>query len=379
MRIKYVANVRIPTPRAQGYAIMKMCSEFSKAGCEVELLVPNRKNTESIEKNPFDFYGIEGNFRIKKVPSPDFLGRTMKFGKIFYWLDAILFFFGVRFFIKLKKDDVLYTRDFLTLLFFSRRRKIFLEVHDIPSSRFLFHKLIKKPKGFFVLNENIKKILVEMGVSENKILISPSGVEISDFNIKIDRNEARKKINLPADRNIIMYTGHLYSWKGVEVLAETARLMPEKLFVFVGGVEPEISLFKAKHDAFKNIIIKPFIERKQIPFYLKSADVLVLPNLANEKISSDYTSPLKMFEYMASKRPIIASDLPSVRQILTDESAFFVSPNNPDLLAGVIKKIFSDSSASDRKVASAWNDVQRYTWKARTELIVDFIKNENTL
>ena len=70
----------MPTPRAQGYAIMKMCSEFSQSLAKVDLFIPGRNNTDS-KKDPFDFYKIEKNFEIKKIPSFDLLGKTFRFGK----------------------------------------------------------------------------------------------------------------------------------------------------------------------------------------------------------------------------------------------------------------------------------------------------------
>ena len=124
MNIKYITNVRIPTPRAQGFAIMKMCSEFAKLGIQVELFVPSRKNVEH-HKDPFDFYKIEENFKIKKIPSFDFLGRTLKFGRIFYWIDIFSFLLSSRLTIKINEGDILYTRDYMTLLFFSKKNFTF--------------------------------------------------------------------------------------------------------------------------------------------------------------------------------------------------------------------------------------------------------------
>ena len=63
MQIKYITNVRVPTSRAHGFAIMKMCEKFAEAGAQVELVVPDKQNNEK-EKDPFVYYGLKKNFEI---------------------------------------------------------------------------------------------------------------------------------------------------------------------------------------------------------------------------------------------------------------------------------------------------------------------------
>ncbi len=368
VRIKYITNVRIPTPRAQGYAIMKMCSEFSKA-YPVTLFVPSRGSL-NFGDDPFSFYKLERNFEIKKVSSFDLLGITKIFGKVFYWIDVLSFFVISKFTIELNKDDILYTRDFITAIFYPNHKLSVLELHDIPKSKFLFNLAIKKYKIFFVLNKNLKDDLVSMGIPQNKIFISPSGVELKEFDIDIDKNTARSELNLPLDKKIVMYTGHLYEWKGADILAEVAKSMPDTLFVFVGGVEPELGRFMDTYKDYKNIVVYPFVERFLVPKYLKSADVLVVPNSNKEAISVRYTSPLKLFEYMASKRPIVASDLPSMREILNDSNCVFAEPMKKDSFSSSINRVLTDEELAKSLSEKAFIDVQEYTWTKRSENIL---------
>lgn len=374
MHIKYITNVRIPTPRAQGYAIMKMCSEFAKNFAEVQLFVPERESSE-LKGDPFQFYNINKNFEIRKVPSFDFLGKTLRFGKLFYWVDMLSFFIMSRFTIDLGKDDLLYTRDFFTALFFSKSSNMILELHDIPKSKFLFKLAIKKFRLFFVLNNNLKQELVIMGVEESIIFISPSGVEISEFNINMDKEVAREKMGLPQDKNIIMYTGHLYGWKGADTLAEAAISMPETLFIFVGGVEPEFSKFIKKYKNYSNIVARPFVERHIIPIYLQSADVLVLPNSGKEKISARYTSPLKLLEYMASNRPIVASKLSSILEVVSDRECIFAEADNPISFSSSIRKVLDDSVLAKDISKNALNKVEQFSWGNRVKNILSIINN----
>ena len=116
-----------------------------------------------------------------------------------------------------------------------------------------------------------------------------------------------------------------------------------------------------------------FQPREQIPGLLMSSDVLVLPNSAKPKISSHYTSPLKLFQYMASGVPIVASDLPSIREILTDEMVFWFTPDDARSLAQQITYVLERKEESRQQAALAREAVKKYTWDARTDAILAHI------
>lgn len=372
MKINYITDIRLPTVRASGYAIMKMCEKFSENGVTVDLVVPARKNNEDVE-NPFNFYKIKKNFSIRKVFSIDLLGRTIKFGEIFYWVDFFVFLFFIKLTNRIDKDDIIYTRDYLIPIVFSKKYFICLELHNIPSNKFLFNLVTKNIKLFVVLNKYIKDELIKSGISENKIIIASSGVDIKEFDIDVNKEEARKKLNLPILKKIVVYTGHLYSWKGVDTLVQTARNLPDIIFVFVGGVEPEITEFENKYNDLKNIIIIPFMSRSIIPLYLKSADILVLPNSKKENISKYYTSPLKLFEYMASAKPIIASSLPSIREILDESNSVLVESDSVEALTQSIDNLISNNDLQESISKKAKQDVVKYDWYNRAKIIVEEI------
>lgn len=376
MKIKYITNVRIPTTRAQGYAIMKMCEEFSMAAAGIELIVPNRRSNEATE-DPFEYYGIKNNFPIKKLWSFDLLGPFEIFGKLFYWIDMLSFLLSVKLNTR-KFDGIFYTRDYLIPFFLPKKSYICLELHDLPSSKIIFSKVISKVRIFVVLNNSIKNELVSLGIKQDKILVSPSGIDLASFDINITKEEARKKLSLPIDRNIVTYTGHFYKWKGVSTLAEVARMTPEAVFVFIGGVEPDITNFRTEFSDIKNIIIIPFKKRDIIPLYLKASDVLVLPNSATEKISNSYTSPLKMFEYMASKVPIVASDLASIREVLNETNCVLATADDVESFTKAIQKVISNPDISLNISTKAFFDVSGYTWNIRANKILRKI-NEDTL
>ena len=108
--------------------------------------------------------------------------------------------------------------------------------------------------------------------------------------------------------------------------------------------------------------------------YLAAADVLVLPNSGKFKISRSHTSPLKLFEYMASNRPIIASDLPSLREILDETTATFFSADDPEDLAKRINEVLSHIEVTNGLTKKALQVVQKYSWANRGEAIINFMR-----
>jgi len=384
LKIFYIANARIPTEKAHGIQIMQMLNAFAKSEIRNPksetnpkskiqnlLLIPWRFNP--IKTDPFEYYGIKRNFKIKKLPCLDLVG----FGKIGFLIETISFLISVKIYLLFKKYEILYTREPLAGLFF---KNYVLEVHQMPV------RFLKRAKTFVVLTSFIKKRLMERGISESKILVAPDGVSLNKFEIPARRcyassvaggrnpkSEIRNKLNLPQDKKIVVYTGHLYEWKGAQTLAEASQYLSKDTEVyFIGGTTKDQRKFEIRN---LKLEIKVVGHRppSEIPLWLKAADVLVLPNSAKEDISKFYTSPMKLFEYMASKRPIVASNLPSLREILNKENAILVEPDNPEALAQGIKQAMEDRNLVQTITQNAYDDVQNYTWEKRAEKILKFI------
>jgi glycosyltransferase involved in cell wall biosynthesis len=369
MKLKYITNIRIPTEKAHGIQVMKMCEKFSKL-VEVELIVPNKTNY--LNRDPFDYYRIEKIFSIIKVPSIDFGGKTSFFPRFLFILDFFIFAFSVFFSGKVKKEDTVYTRDYLLLPFLFAKKRV-VEIHDIPSERFFFPRIIKKADLIVAITLGIKKELISIGVPDERIVVSPDGVDVESFNFPITKQEARNKLSLPLNKNIVLYSGQLYSWKGADILAKASKYLDDNfLTVFVGGTLPWLSKFQEEYN-YKNILILPMQNRELVPIFLKSADILIIPNTGKQKISSLYTSPLKLFEYMASNRPIIASDIPSLREILNENNAIFFESDNEKSLAEKINLTMNALPDSDKKANQALKDVYKYTWDKRAENIIKAI------
>ncbi|TSC55295.1 MAG: group 1 glycosyl transferase, partial [Parcubacteria group bacterium Greene0416_79] len=243
-RLFYIANIRMPTERAHGIQVVKMCEAFANAGVSVELVVPSRLN--SLQRDPFEYYGVKKNFEITRLPVLD----TVSFGRVGFWFESFLFFSAARLYLGGKEGRV-YTREEAVGLFF---RDIFLELHTIPRSAGLLRKRIwRKARVLFVITHLLKNELAREGIDPQKIKVVPDAVDLAQFDIPVSKEEARKRLGLPIDKRIILYTGSffLYDWKGVDVLLEAAEQIKDlkfkisALFVLVGGSDKEIAAAEA--------------------------------------------------------------------------------------------------------------------------------------
>lgn len=379
-KLLYLSNLRLPTEKAYGIQIAEMCSAFAGTGLEVLLAYPYRRNPH---KDFFSYYGIKRNFKIKVIPAVDFY-LSGSFDKVSVIVKNFISALFLTFYGFFSDADFIYSRDEWPIYFLSFfKNNLIFEAHRFsPKRKSFYHRFKKKGIKIVVISEAIKNDFVKIGFKPINILVAHDGVDIDLFDIDITKEEAMLKTNLPKDQKIVMYTGHLFEWKGAGVLLEVARSFQfpvssfqkkeDVLFVFVGGMEYDIKKFRKKAEGLNNVLILGHRPHKEIPLFLKAADVLVLPNSASDKISN-YTSPLKLFEYMASRRPIVASELPSMAEILNDGNSVLVKSDDPDKLAGGIKKVLEDASASADLAVRAFEEVQQYTWQNRAEKIINFI------
>ena len=373
MKILYINYVRLPTEKAHGIQIMEMCQAFAKFGIELELIIPRRFN--KIKENPFSYYDISPNFKVIYLPCIDLIPLDFILGKLSYLVTAASFLKAAKVYSWFKKYDLVYSRTLLTSLFF---KKIILEIHSLPKKIKPVHRYLwKRAYRLVVLTNIMRKELVAAGIPEDKILVAADGVNLEKFVIDVSQKEAREKLNLPANKKIAMYTGSffLHSWKGVDNILQATSKLPNHLFVLVGGTKKEID--KLSKEVVDNVLLIKKQQHSQIPLYLKAADILLLPNTKEKAISEKYTSPLKLFEYMASKRSIIASNLPSIKEVLNEKNSLLVEPTIQGLVSG-INQISQNKEWADKISAQALVDVQNYSWLKRAQKIIYEITNKQS-
>ena len=155
-------------------------------------------------------------------------------------------------------------------------------------------------------------------------------------------------------------------------MLEASKLLPDEIqMVIIGGEAKQTAHLKKE---YPQVIFLGFRPYRELAENLAAADILLLPNTGRNEISALFTSPLKLFAYMASKKTIIASDLPSLREILNEENAYLVAPDDEFALEKSVKSALNQKEISESKANSAYQDIQKYTWRARADKIINFIK-----
>ena len=151
------------------------------------------------------------------------------------------------------------------------------------------------------------------------------------------------------------------------------------LFLIIGGLESDIKIYRdiVARKNLENFKIVGFVSQSVVPLYLFAADALVIPYTSEMTIqggtnATGFTSPLKLFEFMASRRPIVATNLPTVSEILHDNiNAVVVDPDSVDSLYQGIKGVLEDEALGTKIAVQAAADVERYTWEERVKKILN--------
>ena len=163
--------------------------------------------------------------------------------------------------------------------------------------------------------------------------------------------------------------------KPIELSFEASKRFDDSyIFLILGGKPHYVDNFRAAYPDRTNFMLMGHKSHFEIPLYLKCADVAVLPNSSKSEISRVSTSPMKLFEYMASGVPIVASDLLSIREILSEKNSVIVKPDSPEDLARGILGILKDTEKSKKIALQARIDVKKYTWDKRVVEISKFIE-----
>ncbi|MDB5244347.1 MAG: hypothetical protein JWN18_217 [Parcubacteria group bacterium] len=366
-RIDYIANIRLPTEKAHGAQIIKMCEALSMAGADVRLLVSNRATP--ITEDAFTYYGVATAFPIERIKVPN----TVQYGMPGFVIQSL--FFAIRSLRKIRRDALLYSRDdiVLGLLSYVTRQPIVWESH-IGSWNFFSRRLVRRALRIVVISEGIRDLYLRNGVDPHKLVVAHDGIDLTTFMRAETKEVARARLGLPQDKRIVMYVGRVDGWKGTSTLLEASKHLNSTTLVVIVGGEPH--QVEALRKVFPRVLFVGYRPYRELADNLAAADVVVLPNTAQDKISSHFTSPLKLFGYMASGKPMVATDLPSLREVVPETEAYIVAPDSPIALAAGIRDALVDASGSARRAQAALTRVDKYTWDMRAKTILNALSHE---
>tara|TARA_Y100001958_G_C21224703_1_gene550104 strand:- start:449 stop:1543 length:1095 start_codon:yes stop_codon:yes gene_type:complete len=356
-KIYYVAELNLPSKSAYSIHVMKMCEAFSKLNYDINLFVIYYKNIGIINK----IYNINDKFKIFSI-----------FNK-FILLNFILrIIFSLKILSKKNDQDALFiSRSIIFSLFASFfKRKIILELHhEITGFSKIIYLLFKnlnliKNLKFIFLNKNLNHIYK---IEKKKFITLDDAVNLRDF---------RYKNNSKLQKTCV-YIGSFFEGKGIEQIFRLAKKNKKITFHVYG----EKKYLKLKNKE-KNIKIFNYVNYSKIPKILSRYDVALMPY--QKKVRGrgsiwleNYMSPLKMFDYMAAKMIIIASNLKVYKHILkNDFNCILVNVNEDEKWSKAIQQAFKKSNKNKYLRQNTYKTVEKYTWDKRCQRIIHFSKEK---
>jgi glycosyltransferase involved in cell wall biosynthesis len=398
MNLYYIINGRIPTEKANGYQVAQMCQAFEENGLSVELLRPKRRlppEHETFRNDLENFYKLRTQIRVIDVFSIDFLSLPIfsKFQFFSNMFQTLSFVIGLAVYLKRKKslEDSLYLRDvnilswIYPLLNSHLKKNITLELHYMPEGEFKkkrYVKILRKAKNVVTITEKMKNDLVRLGYSEDRILTAHDGVDLDTFLIDKTKSECRRILNYPQNDLIIGYVGNFHTngrEKGLDDLIRCSvdifKVRPDIKFYFVGGPLDRVPYYETIINELKLPATQfLFFGRRSIdlvPISMKACDVLVIPLPWNEHFAF-YMSPLKLFEYMASGNPIVATDVDGLKEVLVHrENALLAKHSDHKDLALKVLEAIEDVDLVKEMTLKAMEQVKGRTWLLRAKRIIE--------
>lgn len=354
MQIYYISYSMIHSRSASSIHVMKMCQAFALNGHKIELYA-NRSSKK--EKDIFNYYGVEKCFKISKYLIPRIQG-TSKLPDLFYGR---------------------YAKGLLEMT--SSGKPIIFEVHAPPKNekeKKIQEALIshKNFKHLVSISHTLKNEYLNLfPCLKNKVIVAPDGADPPKSLNNQNRifklmGKSKKKFN-------IGYIGHLYPGKSMEIILELAKRLPDYDFHIVGGTNKDLKYWK-NNISIPNIIFYGFVPNSQLGKYYNAFDIVLAPY--QHKVSGfdgggnlgQWMSPLKIFEYMAYSKAIIASNLPVLREILFNrKNSLLCSPDDITEWIKAILELENDTNLRN-KLAKTGNTefMKYYTWQKRAEKVI---------
>ncbi|MCY4062436.1 MAG: glycosyltransferase family 4 protein [Chloroflexi bacterium] len=393
-KLLYISLMRLPTEKAHGLQIMQNCEAFADAGCDVTLWVARRWNTREMRRiaDPYAYYGVRANFKVRRIPCIDIFplfpadsaGARVAFYilQLSYALVSLLLLLVTR-------ADIYYGRDEFILSLAMRlkaKRSLVYEVHQFPASgrgAALQHHVVANVGSIIAITPLLQADLIRLRSADPaRVIVAHDGIRRARFDPLPDQASARQQIGWRQEAFIIGYVGRLHTLgldKGVGTLVEAVAGIEGAYLALVGGPDDMADALRKRWLALgappDRFLYAGHVSPVEVPRYLSAFDVCAMPHPPSAQFSH-YTSPLKLFEYMAAGRAVVASDLPAWSDVVEDgETALLLPPDDVSAWSDAISRLHHDGDLRARLGNSARKQaLEHHTWDVRAAHILAHIQ-----
>lgn len=366
MRIACIAASEVPSRKANSIRVMKVCQAFRRLGHEVRLFLPGH-DPEIPWERLAEHYGLQTSIETRWIPNVAVLRR---------------YDFGIRAVMQAMNwsADIMYAWPLQSACLASiLNQSTLFEVHDRPRGSLgpLLFRWMLRGRGLrriLPISDSLDAWLEEhyrVSRFRSDSLVIRSGVDLEGYRDLPGPSEARRQLGL-AEGLTVGYTGHLYPGRGIDLLFELAKRNPDTQFLWAGGTEVSVESWRHKieDEGVSNVLLPGFIPQGELPLYQAACDILVMPYEKTITVSSgahteQFASPMKVFEYMASGRAILSSDLPVLREVLREDLAAFAPPEDPDRWDRQLKRLIADEKLRSELSEKSRAEAGKYSWETR--------------
>jgi glycosyltransferase involved in cell wall biosynthesis len=363
MRILFVSLSYVPSRRASSVQVMNMCAALAARGHDVTLVAKAGDDARDVHA----FYGVPATFEVAQIARPRRRG-----GGLFYAVGV-----AQRIARERRTADLVYSRDLAGCGVATALGAPFVfESHGVPTrpwQRALLRRTIasRACRGIVSISDALRRDLVD------ERLVPAAALHVVAHDACDPTRIGRPPRAEVASPPRIGYVGNLYRGRGVELIIELARRMPGCRFELVGGSEADLARVRDE-GVPANLVLHGFVAPAKLGEVYATLDMLLMPfpregvRALGGSDTSRWCSPMKMFEYMASGVPMIASDLPVLGEVLHDGENALVAPA-ADAVAwqAAIERLCADPALRQRLATRAQEDLRRdYTWSARVERVM---------
>lgn len=226
------------------------------------------------------------------------------------------------------------------------------------------------------VSDPVRENMIQNGMPPEKLIKLHNGFNHL-FSVRQPEKaqEWRKQLLLDGREHLVVYAGHLERFKGVDMLIDVAKELPQVQFVLAGGKESQVQAYQqlSRDKQVKNLTFLGYILHDELGSLLQASDVLVYPHTSGE--AANFTSPMKLFDYMAAGSPIVSTEIPPLQEFKsTNLVASWCEPDNPILFARCIQQVLETHPRKIEGYSNSIDFVQQFSWESRISKILSYVE-----